>query len=556
MKRLPIFILSFFLVSIAFAQHKPKVKANYQLAARFSPDNLKRMVFSTRVDPHWLKQSNRFWYTYETSEGKSYYIVDPVKKTKTSLFDNTRMAADMTRLTGDPYDAKHLDIEKLEFINNEKILRFQVKSKLVKEEEKDDKDEEEERGEQQEGDKKEKSKKKKMVDKVYYFEYNLANRSLKLLQDYDKPKDDKKWASISPDERYVLFSRNYNLYWMDMENYAKAQKKEKDSTIVEHQLTEDGVEYFGYGGGTRGETNIDKEKNKDKRKSIFVVWSADSKKFAINRTDLREVKDLWVINSTANPRPTLETYKYPMPGDKEVGTDMIQIFDFASKSQITVKLDTFPDQSVSISRAPRLKKNRDNKRKPSLWLSKTSDKLYFMRTSRDMKRIDFCVADVNTGEVKVLVEERLNTYVEARTPGLVNNGQEIIEWSERDGWAHFYLYDGNGNVKNQITKGTFHCQSLEGIDEKNRVLYFTANGREKGEDPYYYHLYKINFNGSGLKLLNTGNHDNASNLNDDATYFVNNYSRVNTTPVSVLYDNLGRKVMNLETADLSKLFEL
>ena len=125
----------------------------------------------------------------------------------------------------------------------------------------------------------------------------------------------------------------------------------------------------------------------------------------------------------------------------------------------------------------------------SYWLSKTSDKLYFTRTSRDLKRIDLCVANTTTGEVTVLVEERLNTYVETRTPGLVNNGKEIIQWSERDGWAHFYLYDGNGNLKNQITSGAFHCQSIEGIDEKNRLLYFTANGRESGEDPYYYHLY-------------------------------------------------------------------
>ncbi len=555
MKIMVSLLLGIFISTGLNAQHKPKVKANYQLAARFSPDKLKRMVFSTSVDPHWLKNSNRFWYSYETSDGKTYYIVDPVKNTKAVLFDNVRMAADMTRLTGDPFDAKHLDMEKLEFINNETILRFQVKSKLVKEEDKDEKDEEEERGEQQEGDKKDKGKKKKMVDKIYYFEYNLSTRRLQLLADYEKPKEDAKWASISPDETYVLFSRHHNLYWMDMDNYAKALKDEKDSTIVENQLTEDGEEYYSYGGGTRGESNIDKEKSKDKRKRVGIVWSPDSKKFAINRTDNRKVKDLWVIKSTANPRPTLETYKYPMPGDKEVGIDEIEIFDFTSKTQVKVKADTFPDQTVSISRATRIKKNRDDKRRPSLWLSKTSDKLYFSRTSRDLKRIDFCVANTATGEVTVLIEERLNTYVEARTPGIVNNGQEFIEWSERDGWAHFYLYDGRGNLKNQITSGAYHCQNIEGIDEKNRVLYFTANGREKGEDPYFYHLYKINFNGTGLKLLNSGNYSHNTNLNDASTHFVNNYSRVNTTPTSVLYDNTGRKIMNLEIADLSKLIE-
>jgi len=93
-----------------FAQNIPIDKANYKLADRFSPDRLKKMVFSTRVDPHWLKNSERFWYAYETSEGKTYYIVDPVKRTIKILFDNVKMAADMSRLSGDPFDALHVKI--------------------------------------------------------------------------------------------------------------------------------------------------------------------------------------------------------------------------------------------------------------------------------------------------------------------------------------------------------------------------------------------------------------------------------------------------------------
>ncbi len=538
-----------FLSFSAFAQNTPVTEANYQLAARFSPDNLKNMVFSTRVDPHWLKESNRFWYTYETSEGKFYNIVDPKLKSKNLLFDNDRMAADMTRLTGDPYDGKHLDIAELEFINNEKAIRFEVKSKLVEEEEKED-----DLGDSQDSDKR-KNKKKKMVKKTYFFEYDLTTRQLRLLEDYEKPKKDKDWASISPDEKYVLFARNYNLYWMDMENYEKALKNEKDSTIVENQWTTDGIEYFEYGRGTRGETNVDKVKNKDKRKPVSVVWSPDSKKFAMLKVDQQAVKDLWVINSIATPRPTLETYKYHMPGEKEAPSFELHVFDFESKNQMKIETDTFPDQRLNIFYAPRLKKNRDDRRRPPLWLSETNDKLYFSRISRDLKRIDVCVANTTTGKVTVLVEERLNTYVEQRTPGLINNGKELIEWSERDGWGHFYLYDENGNLKNQITSGPYHCESIEGIDEKNRVLYFRANGREKGEDPYYYHLYRINFNGTGLKLLNPGTYDHQVSLNDESTYFVDNYSRVNTNPQSVLYNNAGNRVMSLETSDLSKLME-
>ncbi|RYZ45630.1 MAG: S9 family peptidase, partial [Sphingobacteriales bacterium] len=161
--------------------------------------------------------------------------------------------------------------------------------------------------------------------------------------------------------------------------------------------------------------------------------------------------------------------------------------------------------------------------------------------------------DINTGLVTQIIDERFNTYVEINRPALINGGKELIHWSERDGWAHFYLFDGSGKLKNQITKGPFHAEAIINVDEKNRVLYFTGNGREAGEDPYYLHLYRVNFDGSGLQLLNKGDFDHQADMNDEMRYFVNNSSRVNTAPVAVLMDNLGNKVMDLENADLSML---
>ena len=557
MKKNLLIFLILVLGSNLFAQNIPIEKANYKLADRFSPDRLKKMVFSTRVDPHWLKNSERFWHVFETSEGKTYWLVDPAKRTKKVLFDNPKMAADMSRLSGDPFDALHLDISKLKFIKNETVLQFEVSSKLVEEEE-EDKDDDDENGEKQEDEKKlekKDSKKKKMVAKVWHFEYDLSTKVLRKLDDFEKPLEQKKWASVAPNQEYIIFSKHHNLYWMDAENYKKAQKKEKDSTIIEQQITTDGIEHYSYGGSDWGETNIDKEKNKDKRKRAYIIFSPDSKKFATVRSDDREVKDLWVINSVADPRPTLETYKYHMPGEKEAPQEELLIFDWETKENIKVQADTFKDQTISILRAPNKKSNRDDDVRFSTWLSKSSDKLYFERTSRDLKRIDICVANTTTGEVKVLIEERLNTYVETRNLGLVNNGKEMIHWSERDGWAHFYLYDENGNMKKQITSGPWHCERIEGIDENNRVLYFTANGREAGEDPYFYHLYRVNFDGTGLKLLNKGNYSFSVSLNDQNHFFVSNFSRVNTTPQSILCDYQGNKLMDLKTADLSKLFD-
>jgi len=463
----------------------------------------------------------------------------------------------MSRLSGDPFDALHLDIAKLKFIKNETVLQFEVSSKLVEVEE-EDKDDDDENGKKQEDEKeleKKNSKEKKMVAKVWHFEYDLSTRVLRMLDDFEKPLEQKKWASVAPNQEYVIFSKHHNLYWMDAENYKKAQKKEKDSTIIEHQFTTDGIEHYSYGGYDRGETNVDKKKDKDKRKRAYIIFSPDSKKFATVRSDDREVKDLWVINSIADPRPTLETYKYQMPGEKEASQEELLIFDWETKENIKVPADTFKDQTISILRAPTKKSNRDDDVRFSIWLSKSIDKLYFKRASRDLKRIDICVANTTTGEVKVLIEERLNTYVETRNLGLVNNGKEMIHWSERDGWAHFYLYDEDGTQKNLITSGPWHCQGIDGIDENNRVLYFTANGREAGEDPYYFHQYRVNFDGTGLKLLNKGNYSYSISLNDQNHFYVNNFSRVNTTPQSILCDNQGNKLMDLQTVDLSKLFE-
>jgi dipeptidyl-peptidase-4 len=535
-------LLLLFVLPAIIAQAQPK--ANYQLAARFSPKKLDKMVFSLNVDPHWLKKSDRFWYTYETSEGKKWYIVDPAKAEKKLLFDNERLAMQITRIVKDPFDAQHLGLDSMRFIKDENWIQFEVKS--TQEMEKKDT-----------AAKKGKDDKAAKEKKTFYFEYNLTTGELVELNDFKKPKRRPSWASISPDGNTIVFGKNYNLYWMDKANYEKALKKEDDSTIVENKLTTDGMENYAYHGdgafGGGGETNVDKEKNKDKRKAAFIYWSADSKHFTTVKSDVRKVKDLWVINSIADPRPTLETYKYWMPGEKESPVDHVMLFDMDSKTNKEMNVSAFKDQDISLWSKPNLNSTRDDDFRPLQWLG-TNSSFYFTRTSRDLKRIDQCMVDINTGTIKTLIDERLNTYVEIKRLGLVNEGKELIEWSERDGWAHFYLYDADGKMKNQITSGAFHCEDIVNIDDKKRVLYFTANGREKNEDPYLLHLYKVNFDGTGLKLLNNGEFDHAVNMNDNSSFFVDNSSRVNSVPKAILYSTDGKELMALETADLTSLF--
>ncbi len=544
--------LSFSLVLssfIAFAQNVPITKANYELPARFSPKKMEKMVFSTSVQAHWLKNSTRFWYSYETTNGKTYYIVDPAKRSKNVLFDNVDVAAQLSRLTKEPFDAQHLPIQNIKFIKNETVIQFEVKSTLVDEDKKDD----------EEKDMKQKKEKKsasaKPDKKTYYFEYDLNTRKLVLLDDYKKPKENPEWANISPNGDMIVFSRKHNLYWMDKANYEKALKNEEDSTIVEHQLTKDGEKDYSYGYSSKEEDNVDEVKNADNRKSAWITWSHDSKFFAMTRTDSRKVKDLWVVKTLSTPRPTLETYKYHMPGEKEAPVDELLIFNLAQDTVIKPDVSAFKDQDISIMNASTKASDRDNDYNATKWISKFNDRLYFVRSSRDLKRVDVCYADPKTGKITTVIEERLNTYINFGGIELINNEKEIIHWSERDGWGHFYLYDNNGKLIRQITSGPFHCEDVVGVDDATRTLYFTANAKEVDEDPYYYHLYRINLDGSGMKLLNKGNFDNYVSMDDASKFFVNNFSRVNTTPESKLIDNNGVDIMNLEKADLSLLFQ-
>jgi len=530
------------------------VKPNYELASRWTQQKIGKLVFDTSVTPHWMETGDRFWYAYETNKGKSYFIVDPVRKSKTPLFDNAKMAATLSLLTRTPFDAQHIPIKDLKMVKKDTVLQFALDvpkdadiPNYKAPENKDDKDS------------------ANSKTKTLYFEHDLATAKTVLLDNFEPPKKPR-WASVSPDEKTVVFAKNHNLYMMDAANYEKARKKGDDASIVETQLTTDGVQDFSYARRISDDDKRDlkisdkdlgdKEKlNKLRLPAIQLYWSKDSRRISTVRQDQRKVADLFVINSLSNPRPTLESYKYVMPGEENAPQAEMSVITLESKGKVAVKADRFKDQLLGVSSEEITNINREKEKTEPQWLSNNSDRFYFTRFSRDRQRLDICEANANSGEVRVLIEERLNTYIENKPLRIINNGQELIHWSERDGWGHYYLYDASGNLKNQITSGEYVTDTIVGVDEKARVLYFTGNGREKGEDPYYSHLYRVNLDGTGLKLLNPGNASHAISMSDSNKYFVDNASRVNTAPESLLYDDIGNKASGLETTDTSALLE-
>ena len=144
-----------------------------------------------------------------------------------------------------------------------------------------------------------------------------------------------------------------------------------------------------------------------------------------------------------------------MPGEANIAQPQIEIFYVATKGRVKVKADRFTDQALQIAAGAGVShRPREGEDRAAVGAD-GSDKLYFTRSSLDLHKFDFCLADAMTGDVKTVVEERLNVYIETKPVRLVNNGQELLWWSERDGWGHYYLYGADGTLKRQVTSGEF-----------------------------------------------------------------------------------------------------
>jgi len=181
--------------------------------------------------------------------------------------------------------------------------------------------------------------------------------------------------------------------------------------------------------------------------------------------------------------------------------------------------------------------------------------LAFVSTSRDHKSATVRVADAATGAVRTVFEETEKTHFESRAGWRVLWASNEIIWSsQRDNWSQLYLYDlKTGALKNPITTGEGPVTQIVKVDEKTRTLWFTAMGREKGQDPYFRHLYRVGLDGKGSVSLTPDDGDHDAQLSPSGKYLVDTYSTCEKAPVAVLRDTDGKLLLPLEKADISKL---
>ena len=500
---------------------------NYEQAARFTAKRVNQMVFSTRISPEWFRYSNKFWYSWKTSEGTKYYIVDPDAGTRREVFDLDRLAMQITEIVKDPFEAKHLPLQDLR-LEKDKYFLFDVTSTADTKDPKDS---------------------TKTIKKVYHFRYDIATSALTEEKEGRKEKYPD-FVNVSPDGKIGLYVKNHNLYWADSTSLRKMAEDTKDSTIVEHALTKDGTSNHSWNGNNY---SGDKETDSTVRRSVYPAhWSPDSKHFAIIRWNMSKVKDFWVINSVKSPRPELETYKYQMPG--EPGPDgALYIFEMPSGKSHKVAWNAFKDQDGDIPSARQTAEFKYTDFNCCRWIGDNNG-FYLLRRSRDLKRQDLCYVGIKADSTHVVAKERSNTYVETREPYFIKGGSQFIWWSERNGWANLYLYNADGTLVRNLTEGAYHVNDVLGVNEAAGYVLFGACGVNKGENPYQTHNYKVSLTGGAIKQLDMADMDVLAEPSFDAKYFVANYSRVDAKPAVALYDAVqGRKVRELEEADFSLL---
>jgi dipeptidyl aminopeptidase/acylaminoacyl peptidase len=343
-----------------------------------------------------------------------------------------------------------------------------------------------------------------------------------------------KASGASPDGRWVAFVRNYNLWLRSVE------------TGQEVALTHDGEKDFDYATELPEGKFLIEQASKGVTAPVQVFWSPDSTKLVTYRMDSRYAGRFTTIQSVppGRLRPIAFTYVYPLPGESLPKAEPV-IFEVATGKRIPLQSDAIEMEFQGG---------------PSFDWSKDSKRVLFGTNGRAYKSAELHEVDASTGASRVLVQESSQTNIDpgANFAQPIRDGAEVLWGSERDGWNHIYLYDAKtGNLIRQVTKGEWAVRSIVSVDEKAGQVYFLAAGREAGEEPYQAHLYRINLDGNGLKLLTPEKADHSVVVSPDHEYFVDSYSRPDLpTKVVLRRASDGSTVMPLEEADASAVLKI
>jgi len=496
---------------------------DYARAERLDRLQLGHALKNGFVIPHWVGATDEFWYRHESAAGYDFVLVEAATGRKRAAFDHAALARALANGTRAHVSSDSLPIDDFAIIAHSNSVRVTVGS----------------------------------VD----WACDLAAATCRDVTHTTPPEG----VVRSPDGRWDVLSRAGNLWVRDV------------STGQERALTTDGEgPNYGYGiypGGWKA-ASIPRERAiaaGHVLPPMETSWSPDSRTVIVPRVDQRQVADypmLETVPGDGSFRPKLHLVRVPLLGEKAPTLEWF-VIDVASG---TARRLEFPYAKLLVPQQDLLAIRK-------VWWDRGNRHLYAVAFGDNMESAFFFDADVATGQVRTVIEEHLLPRTDLNSTSynppdvqVTSDGQDVIWFSQRDGWGHLYHYDGRtGQVLHQITRGSWLVRDLIDVDEARRRIYFTAGGREGG-NPYYRYLYRVNFDGSALTLLSPEHADHmlTSPYNDvlaidgaqgyqvvspSRSYVVYNYSTPEHPPETVIRSTVdGHLVATVERADASALF--
>ncbi len=560
-----IFITILSLAALILAVHAQGTKADYDRAARLRTTSQNK-VFRARVQPNWFDNGAKFWYRNDLPGGaREFVMVDAAKGTRLPAFDHKKLAKTLSE-HGGSFDPDRLPVEWMESRNDGLYLRVAgvtwqyADGKLTKR-----------------------------------ADVTLSAPSLPRLR---RPRP----SGQGGEQSTITFANNtkndVKLFWINGDNQRvaygtiKPGEQFSQNTYAHHVfLVEDASGQFigAYEAtDTPGTAVIDERKDSPEsgpeprpdthispnakwrafirdRNLILrdmtsgeespltvdgtadnsftdpVLWSPDSRHVAVMKTKAGEGHKVYMVESSPadQVQPKLHTMDYYKPGDR-LPISKPHIFDVAGSKEVLVS-DALFQNPYDI----------DNPH----W-DAASGKFLFVYNQRGHQILRVIGIEPSSGEATAIVDETSKTFIDYADKFFMQQvGSDLIWMSERDGWNHLYLYDmDTGQVKNQITKGEWVVRQVDSVDEEHKVIWFRASGIIPGQDPYYIHYCKVNFDGTGLTVLTHGDGTHQVAFSPDRRFIVDTYSRVDLPPVSELRSaEDGKLVCKLELSNGSAL---
>lgn len=352
-------------------------------------------------------------------------------------------------------------------------------------------------------------------------QYDIRRGSLRELP----PKPRKAIRSEHWDRDYSADS----LYYITVHNHELTLVCRDGDSI---QLTDDGAPWYSFASGSSA---ADKGTG-----GAAGCWIGKSHKYLALREDKRKVGEMSLVDNLEG-RPVARNYKFVVPGDKEVVRQELHLVDAEARRAIRLDTDRFPDQKIEVPRFQAF--------------PQTSQGLWFIRRSRTCDSMELCRVNVDDNSVKTILRETTKPHLNEQLfeYHLLNDGKEILWWSERSGRGQIYRYDGEGRLLNAVTDGRFVAGHIVRIDTLGRSLIVEGYGGEEAINPHYRLFYRVPLDGGKAICLTPADGHHSIDIAPDGRHLYDRWSRMDLPEQRRITDLNGRTLVELPGTDLSEV---